>query len=252
MIKISIIIPTFNRLDVISKTLLAIDHQNINLNQIETIIVDDGSEKVQLNRLKHLVKNIKVKTRFYTQKHKGPATARNFGIKKAIGNIVLIINDDTVPTPNLIKRHLLFHKRHPKINHALLGLVSWHPDLDITPFMIWLENGGPYFSYDKIRGKDAGWQRFWTCNISLKKEFLINKGMFDESFPNASWEDIELGYRLSLSKLILSYDRQALGYHYHSTSFNSIRNKMLANGRNLVLIRQKMPPKYWPPLAKYP
>jgi GT2 family glycosyltransferase len=64
--------------------------------------------------------------------------------------------------------------------------------------------------------------------------------------------DSELGYRLGRSGLKLYYESRALGYHYHPTSIKSIKSKMLANGRHLKLLAQKLPWEFLPPLAKYP
>jgi len=252
MIKLSVIIPTYNRADVLAMTLDSLGKQTVRKDSFEVIIVDDGSNSQQINAIKKNIHDRQFSTRFFRQKHKGPAAARNLGIRKALGEIVLIINDDTVPTRDLISRHLVFHHKHPQENYGLLGLVTWHPDIEVTPFMQWLENGGPYFSFNSIKGRTANWIQFWTCNISLKKRFLLSCGTFDESFPDAAWEDTELGYRLSLSGLILRFDRRALGYHYHPTTIVSIKNKMVANGRSLHIIKRKIPNQFWPPLAKYP
>lgn len=252
MIKISVIIPTYNRVEILQMTLSALSLQTISKRQFEVIIIDDGSKEEELKSITSLVKKQKFSTILLQQEHRGPAAARNKGIKAASGDIVLIINDDTVPSDKLLERHIHFHNLHYKENFGLLGMVTWHPQIEITPFMRWLENGGPYFSFNSIPGKIAGWQRLWTCNVSFKRSFLLNHGIFDESFPDAAWEDIELGYRLSRHGLALHYDKDALGYHYHPTSITSIKNKMKSNGRNLTLIREKLPRKYWPPLAKNP
>lgn len=252
MIELSVVIPTYNRTAILKKTLESLGRQTADRKCFEVIIIDDGSSQKELIVLKQLVKKQKIKTTLLLQKHQGPAAARNRGIRQAKGKIVLIINDDTVPHRDLIKKHIVFHQSQPGNEIGLLGQVTWHPDIKISKFMEWLENGGPYFDFNSIKGHIAGWQRLWTCNVSLKREFLLTKGLFDEEFPDAAWEDVELGYRLHRSGFVLHYDENALGYHYHPTTIASIGNKMKANGGNLVLIRQKLPQEYWPPLAKHP
>lgn len=250
MIKLTVVIPTYNREEVLRKTLLALVSQTVNKSSFEVIIIDDGSGKKAVEFTKSLVRSLPYQTTFLLQNHRGPASARNLGIKKAKGKIVLIINDDTVPSPELVERHLLFHKENTDQSHALLGYLTWHKDLEITPFMHWLENGGPYFSYQKIRGKIAGWQKLWTCNISFKRDFLLDNGLFDEEFREAAWEDVELGYRLSKKGFRLFYDKKAIGFHYHPTSVQTIKNKMMANGRAAILLRAKLPYNLLPPIAK--
>lgn len=251
MIHISVVIPTYNRIEILKRTLSALDGQTLKADKFEAIIIDDGStdDTVSLIKKEKALHNFRIS--LLKQNHQGPAAARNKGIKVAQGEIVLIINDDTVPDSRLLEHHLTFHSKHTKGTDALLGKVTWHPAIKITPFMKWLENGGPYFSFNKIKGNLAGWQRLWTCNISFKKAFLLSYGLFDESFPDAAWEDVELGYRLSQSGLKLYYERKALGYHYHPTTIVSIRNKMMSNGRNLSIYCRKVPRKYWPPIATH-
>lgn len=252
MIEISVVIPTYNKSRVLEMTLKALSKQGYSQNQFEIIIIDDGSTDGTVERATSLAKIFKYKTTIIRQSHQGPAAARNKGIKKARGRVVLIINDDTIPTADLIYRHADFHQKHPQENLGLLGYVTWHPSLKVTPFMHWLEHGGPYFSFDKIKGKYAGWERLWTCNISFKKEFLLKNGLFDEEFPYAAWEDVELGYRLSKNGLKLLYDKNAAGYHYHPTTIHSIKNKMIANGESALIMKRKIPKNVLPPIAKTP
>lgn len=252
MIELSVVIPTYNKPEILKMALAALEKQTFPKSQFEVIVIDDGSFHSAQKKIKSFLPNLGFKTSFIIQKHKGPAAARNRGIKKARGKIVLIINDDTVATPDLLKRHYKFHQKHPLENFGLLGLVTWHQDLEITHFMYWLEHGGPYFSFWSIKGKEAGWQRFWTCNISLKRSFLLKNGFFDEEFPFAAWEDVELGYRLGKAGLRLFYGKKALGYHYHPTSIESIKNKMRANGESAMLLKDKLPNKFLPPLARWP
>lgn len=252
MIRLSVVIPTYNKPEILKMALESLVSQTFPEKWFEVIVVDDGSSAKVQHQIKSFLSKLNLNISFLVQVHKGPAAARNKGVKKVKGKIVLIINDDTIAAPDLLKRHYEFHRKNSKENFGLLGYVTWHPDLEITPFMYWLEHGGPYFSFHQIRGKEAGWQRFWTCNISLKKNFLLKNGLFDEKFPFAAWEDFELGYRLGQAGLRLFYDRKTCGYHYHPTTLESIRNKMRANGESVLILKKKLPKEFLPPLAKYP
>jgi len=252
MIEISVVIPTYNNISVLKKTLLAFDAQNFDFNLFEVIVVNDGSSDNTLDLLKKLSRQLKIHLRIITQINSGPAKARNKGILAARGKTIIIVNDDVVPSSDLIKRHTDFHRLNSKKNIGLLGYVTWHNDLKVTPFMKWLEDGGPYFSFSKIKGKIAGWERFWTCNISAKKIFLVENNLFDENFPYAAWEDVEFGARLGTAGLKLFYDKKAIGYHYHPTSVEKIKKKMIANGESVMLLKNKINEDFLPPLAKRP
>lgn len=252
MIELSVIIPTCDRPKILEKVLNSLEKQTYPQEKFEIIVIDDGSATGNQEKIKNLIEKLKVKSLFLKQNHSGPAAARNKGVKAANGKIVLIINDDTVADLNLIRRHFEFHRKHPAGKFGLLGYVTWHSDLVVTPFMNWLEDGGPYFSFGEIEGKEAGWERLWTCNVSLKRDFLLKNGLFDEEFPYAAWEDVELGYRLGKKGLRLFYEKKAIGYHYHPTTVSSIKNKMLANGESTLILKRKLPYSLLPPLAKFP
>lgn len=224
---VSVIIPTYNRAKILQKSLFAFSEQNYPKEKFEVIVVDDGIAD------------------------KGPATARNLGIKTAQGEIVIFVNDDIVPEKNFIAQHANSHLAYPQKNIGVIGFVDWSPELKLTPFMQWLGEKGPQFSYSQIKGTWAEWWQAWTCNISFKKEFLLKVGLFDPSFKHAAWEDIELGYRMSKHKLKLFYNKQAVGYHYHPMNIRLIKEKMKINGASAVILGQKIPEqKFLPPLAR--
>lgn len=252
MTKFSVVIPHFEQFRALKKCLESLEKQTIKKADYEVIVVDDGSESTETNRVKNLVELCKVNIKLLLQLHKGPAAARNYGIKNAKGEIILIINGDAICEENLLEKHFDFHLKHPQENFALLGFFTWHKTLKVTPFMGWLENGGPYFSYRNISSGEVPWQSLWTCNLSLKRGFLLKNGLFDEDFPFAAWEDIELGYRLKQYGLRLFFDKDAIAYHDHLTSIHSIKNKMRNNGFSVLILKQKIPQKYLPPLGRHP
>ena len=162
------------------------------------------------------------------------------GIKNANGDILLFIGDDIISCPSLLEEHLMRHERNPESNVAVLGYATWSPEVRITPFMKWLEKGGPQFKYHTIDDKNnVPWTFFYTANISLKRQFLLNNGFFDESFPYAAYEDIELGFRLNKKGLRIIYNDKAVGYHYHFTSLSNSLRRMEKAGESLRIYNLK-------------
>jgi len=242
-IQLSVIIPTYNRKEILRSCVYALFAQNISHNKYEILVIDDGSNDGTKKMIEDMIEKAPVSLRYFKQFKKGPAAAKNIGIKNSRGEIVLFINDDIIATPSLINEHLKFHDKNPDKKIAVLGYATWHPKLKITPFMYWLENGGPQFDYSGIDSGKTDWRRFYTCNISLKKDFLLTYGLFDEDFPYASYEDIELGYRLADRGLAILYNRNAIGYHYHKIDsvlkYCKYRRKII--GRSHWLFYQKHP-----------
>jgi len=137
------------------------------------------------------------------------------------------------------------HKKHPEIRAAVLGLILWHPEIEVTPFMKWLTNGkdgGTQFAYDLLKDKEtADYNFFYTSNISLKRK-LLEKHRFDPDFHSYGWEDIELGYRLTKEEnLVLYYQKSALGYHHHEIDEKSLAKRMRSIGRASKIFHKKHP-----------
>jgi GT2 family glycosyltransferase len=142
----------------------------------------------------------------------GASGARNTGWRAALAPLVLFLDDDIVPTPHLVAEHLSWHASNSRQETGVLGLVRWSPKVEVTPFMTWLE-AGIQFDYDRIEGTEVGWQLFYSCNVSVKREMLERVGGFDEQRFPYGYEDLELARRLSEHGLRLLYNPAALGHH---------------------------------------
>ena len=236
---ISVVIPTYNRKGTLEKCLAALSRQTYPASGYEVLIVDDGSTDGTRDIAERRGSGGGV--RYFRQEHRGPAAARNLGVRNAAGEIVLFTGDDMIAEPGLLQAHAAWHEKNPAESAALLGHVTWAPDAGITPFMRWLESGGMQFSYGELEGKTEADPRrfFYTSNLSVKKSFLTANGLFDEDFPYAAYEDAELGLRLAAKGLTLGYDRQAMAVHDHFTTLESACRRMLLVGESRVLLERK-------------
>ncbi|MFA5855539.1 MAG: glycosyltransferase family 2 protein [Candidatus Gracilibacteria bacterium] len=242
---ISVIIPTFNRAEKLIKCLACLKNQTLAREAFEVIVINDGSTDGTEALLKTWQKNSQKSNfnlKFSTQKNSGQGTARNKGIKEAGGLITLFIGDDIYAKPNLLELHTVFHKKHPEENMACLGLIEWTPTPPPTPFMHWLTHGGPQFAYDLLTDKaEADFWFFYTSNISLKTG-LLRKEHFDPDFKSYGWEDTELAYRLvHAHNLKILFNKDALAFHDHIVSEDSLKNRMMGIGKNAVIFQKKHP-----------
>lgn len=100
MIKFSIIIPLFNTERYIGECIKSVINQNYA--SWELIIINDGSSDKSLeiaNKFASEDKRIKV----YSQRNNGVSSARNYGLKKAIGEYVMFLDSDDWYEENLLK-----------------------------------------------------------------------------------------------------------------------------------------------------
>jgi len=234
-LKVSIVIPTHNRKEILAKTLDYLMLQDYPNNQYEIIVVDDGSR----DGTKEIVKSKtrpEISLRYFYQKQRGPHFARNLGIEKARGEIVIFVDSDIFAPPSLISEHVKFHQ---KLGDAVVS----GPAVGVYEF-------DSIFSDIKKRTLkklffDFSGPSFITSNLSVKRRFLIRVGGFDEEFTGYGWHDWELGLRLKKLGLKAKRNINALAYHYkrktNLSDLPSLREKRRQRGRNAVLYYKKHP-----------
>lgn len=180
------------------KCLLAMESQICNFSY-EILVIDDGSTDQTIPWILangHILPHV----RLLQQDHRGAAAARNLGIEKAQGEIIVFIDSDLVVTAGFLAAHALS-----------------------------LENQGQAFTYGRVintanfenptqtkfKLSDISNAFFATGNVAIARHWLIRAGMFDLQFQQYGWEDLELGVRLKNMGLKLIKCPQAIGYHWH-------------------------------------
>lgn len=99
---ISIILPTYNRAELISETIQSILNQTYI--DFELIVVSDGFQ----NKTKQVVESFKdIRLKYYEIQHSGrPSVPRNFGIKQAKGQYLAFCDDDDIWMPEKLELQL--------------------------------------------------------------------------------------------------------------------------------------------------
>jgi glycosyltransferase involved in cell wall biosynthesis len=241
MSQISVIIPTFNRAEVLRRTLNLLATQTLSKNEFEVIVIDDGSVDETPRLLAEFQAKQVIDLRFVSQKNAGQGVARNQGIAMAADKILLFLGDDMLPQPDLLEMHLRFHILHAADTAGCLGLVEWHPELEINRFMRWLMRSGAQFKFHNLRrGQLTNFWRFYTANLSLKRA-LLGTERFDSDFHGWGYEDAELGCRLQKKGLQLFFESAALVQHLHAMNADDLAERQYQAGQNAVLFQKKHP-----------
>lgn len=236
---LTIVIPTYNRKVLLGRAIQAYLAQSAPEAIQEILIVDDGSTDDTAAMVAAIAPQAPFPIRYLKQANKGPAAARNLGIREARSSIILFTDSDIVPGRELVAQHFSWHQQHSEPTVAVLGYVTWPSEPKPTPFMRWYGEHR-LFAFGMFRhGQEVRTADLYTCNVSLKTDFLRSYGQFDEEFKTAACEDIELGYRLGKSGLKLLYNSQAIGYHHQFLSFADASRKALANADAVRLFLQK-------------
>jgi hypothetical protein len=111
---LDVVIPTFERgarLVATVSQVLVCDRDT--LASIDVIVVDDGSTQPAAQLLSGTKPGPGFSLRVVRQSNCGPARARNAGFLAGRGDVVLFMDDDILPAPDLLIRHIVAHREHP-------------------------------------------------------------------------------------------------------------------------------------------
>jgi len=246
-LQISVVVPTFGRSEILKTLLGALDAQTLPKDCFELVVVDDGT-----------VPPIEIDTSAYgysvtllRQPNAGPGAARNLAFEHVRAPLVLILNDDAVPAPDLLAGHVAAHANAPQ-KTAILGSFPFTARSMRSPFVQLLAQTTLLFDYVRMvdRG-NYGWRNFWTCNLSLPLSALRAVGGFDgATFREAICEDVELGYRLEKLGWSVHYRADLVCEHEHVVTPRGYFQRALRLGVNSARMHAKhQDPALFPAIA---
>jgi GT2 family glycosyltransferase len=210
-LKLTVGIPTLGNYQTLHRVLDGLGQQTVGTDVFEVVVVADEAEP-DIGEVENAIGERPFPIRLLVGSVPGASANRNKVLDTARGPLILFIDNDTIPCETLVEEHLQWHDRWPDENVGILGRVRWATELQVTPFMRWLESS-MLFDFVGIRGDDAGWGRFVTANSSVKRSFADRVGHFDAINLPYGYEDTDWAYRASRLGFRLMYNRRAVVDH---------------------------------------
>jgi len=231
-LKVSIVIPTYNRKNELRKLLDALNSEDYPFRNFEVIVVDDGSSDGTGEFIESYASHINLVTIVHKE-NMGSAASRNDGVRTAVNEIVLFLDDDLVPSRGIIRNHI---EHHSKSNCAVIGNIKYRETFSTRWVSRYLSTRGTH----KIKPDERiPFKCFWTSNTSIRKEHLLKVGLFDEQFKGAGGEDTEIAYRLEKVGIQFVFADNALCYH-KPVSLSELIKKQESFAKNaLPLLAEK-------------
>lgn len=179
MIKVSVIICTHNRAEILDKVLSNLISQTLDFSFYEIIVVDNAST----DNTKKIVEKYSKKftnLKYIYEPKLGLSRARNRGVKEARGKIITFIDDDAIPVKNWIEEHLkTYEKFEDTVAVGGKVLLKLPERINLNKFELIKDHLGYFNLGDKIiKMKWPDYPR--GCNFSIMKEKITGDILFNE------------------------------------------------------------------------
>lgn len=217
---VSIIIPTFNLVNYLTKCIESIKKNTSIAHEI--IVVDNGSHDNTLHYLQ-TVPDVQVIANQYNLAF---AKACNQGFRTSVGKYIMFLNNDTLVTPGWLEPLVNCLKEDKTVGVA--GSKLLYPFTNIVQHagVCFIRQNGliaPSHIYYRHRDGYAGVNKKRTFKAVTGACMLIHRdifaqiGGFDENYIN-SFEDVDLCLRIGEAGFKILYCPESLVYHYESVS----------------------------------
>lgn len=189
---VAIIIPTRGRTEPLKRCLRQILPHVSQYPECAIVVSDDGEASQTRAALETDFAAVKV----LQGPRRGPAANRNCGAKHSSGDLLIFLDDDCIPDPNLIA------------TYQDAALKS--PEIGVFEGRITAEGEANGFGDSAPSNETGGY--LWSCNFAIRRELFTSIGGFDERYPFPGMEDVDFHFRVA-SKSPIRFHPQARVFH---------------------------------------
>jgi len=230
---VSVLIPTFGRAAKLGRCLERLARQTLARDRFEVLVGVDGTAGDDGDAAAHELAARtagSMRAVIYQFDHAGPGATRNRLARHARGRLILMLNDDVLPEPELLEVHVLEHRRMERTGFVL-GDSPWVKGCEgeDTLFDRLIRETSMVFFYDRMherlasgqvdRNHDWGFRHAWTLNLSVPRAAFDACGGFDERLRFPCYEDLEFAYRVTeATGAPLRFAPEAVAHHDHRIS----------------------------------
>ena len=218
--KVSVVIPTYNRAAKIIKCLDSVINQTYP--HVEVIIVDDGSTDHTEEVIDRYTDTYKLngKLRYFRQENKGAPAARNYGLLKASGNLIVFFDSDDIMYSDRIVKQVTAISRDESDSCAC-GYVTSSNGRVFLPGLDKDKNYIGSMIHWTLRGSTQCWM--------YKKDILEKIGGYDISY--ACYQDWDLTFRYLTNSGKISIVAESLGVFVNDDEADRITNQVHSTKR---------------------
>lgn len=217
--KISVIIPTYNRPQSLVRALQSLQEQT--LSDFEILVVDNAADAKVEQIVMDFNRTARIPAQYVPEPRLGATNARHSGARTARGDLLVFADDDQTSDPGWLAAYARAFAEHPEMA-AAGGPVR--PVWEVTPPAWVLEFIGQakmvnilglIEAHDKFQLDPKG--VFFGGNMAIRRDVLFQVGGFNPDY----YGDVLLGdgetglnHKLWKRELLIGYVPEAVGYHH--------------------------------------
>ncbi|WP_250444930.1 glycosyltransferase family 2 protein [Actinotalea sp. C106] len=230
---VSVVVPTYRRRDNLTEVVLPLLEDP---SLLELLVVVDGCEDGSLELLEQLAETHPRLRPIWTE-NSGGAAARQTGIDAAVGEVLLLLDDDVVAAPGLVTGHARRHQEADDL--VVLGYMPTRPP----------EPGarGRFATHLYAQEYESVCQtyeadpttvllRLWGGNVSVRREHLVAVPYHSGPFARSNHSDRDFGLRLKAAGLRGVFDRSLLSSHEHVRPLEAFLRDARRQGAGRALV----------------
>lgn len=206
-IRVSVIVPTFNRAHFLTETIDSILSQTFK--NFELIVVDNCSTD-NTREVIHSYNDERLK--YYTNPNNGIiAVNRNYGIRKSLGEYIAFCDDDDLWLPKKLERQLQEFEKDDQIGLVCSNLINFNENGKQWEQHRY-QSGSSYITFEALFRNNT----VLCSSVLLKRLVISDVGMMDESPELFRAEDYELWLRIARKYRIKYVHLPLVKYRTHS------------------------------------
>ena len=234
--KYSIIVPVFNRPDEVDELLESLCSQT--LKDFEVVIVEDGSQKPCKDVCDKYAGILDL--HYYNKENSGPGQSRNYGVERAQGRYVIILDSDVVlPNGYLAAVNSQLSIVNSQFSIAFGGPDASHPSF--TPVQKAISYSmTSFFTTGGIRGGKAKLDKFYprSFNMGIRRDVYQELGGFSKM---RFGEDIDFSYRIVEAGYQPRLFPDAWVWHKRRTDFRKFFRQVYNSGIARINLEKRHP-----------
>lgn len=223
MKNLSIIVPTCDRINLIQNLLTSIKTALLNGNlEVEIIVTDDSISEITERFVKENYPDIL----WLKGPRRGPAANRNNGAKFATSEWLVFIDDDVIITDFFFESYQ--------------NAIFEYPEVQVFEGKTLADRERSAFNEESPINAHGGF--LWSCNFCISRNLFSSLGGFDENYPFAAMEDVDLQYRLLRMGIAIRFVDTALVVHpwrLQMNMYQAIQNRY----KSICYFLEKFPEK---------